>query len=80
MKKKLSESELKALRDAVEKTNSLQLKIGNIEVQKHELLHEIESAKKEFNSVQTMLQNAYGMVTIDISTGEIQDDGIDTQD
>lgn len=80
MKKKLSESELKALRDAVEKTNSLQLKIGNIEVQKHELLHEIENAKKEFNNVQTMLQNAYGMVTIDISTGEIQDDGIDTQD
>ena len=70
---KLEEQELKTLQDAINKVNSLQLQIGGIEAQKHELLHSITTATQELQKVQNELEEKYGSVSVDISTGEIKE-------
>lgn len=70
---KLEEQELKTLQDAINKVNSLQLQIGGIEAQKHELLHSITAATQELQKVQNELEEKYGSVSVDISTGEIKE-------
>lgn len=70
---KLEEQELKTLQDAINKVNSLQLQIGGIEAQKHELLHSITGATQELQKVQNELEEKYGSVSVDIATGEIKE-------
>ena len=71
--KKLEKNELEELQSDIHKINNLQLQIGGIEAQKHELLHTITEASKVFQSKQSKLQDKYGNVDIDISTGEIKE-------
>jgi len=70
---KLEKNELEELQAGIHKINNLQLQIGGLEAQKHELLHAITEASKEFQSKQSELQDKYGKVDIDISTGEIKE-------
>ena len=70
---KLEKNELEELQSGIRKINNLQLQIGGLEAQKHELLHAITEASKEFQHKQSELQDKYGMVDIDISTGEIKE-------
>ena len=70
---KLEDNELKELREKIEAINSLQMKIGGLESQKHELLHEISGSVETFKSLQSTLEKKYGNVNIDISTGEIKE-------
>ena len=77
---KLEEKELTALQDAVNKVNGLQLQIGGIEAQKHELLHSITSATQDLQKVQAGLEEKYGSVSVDIATGEIKENEPSTED
>ena len=70
---KLEKNELEELQSGIRKINNLQLQIGGLEAQKHELLHTITEASREFQHKQSELQDKYGMVDIDISTGEIKE-------
>lgn len=70
---KLEDKELEELREHIHKINNLQLQIGGMEAQKHELLHAITEASKAFKLKQSELEDKYGKVDIDISTGEIKD-------
>jgi hypothetical protein len=69
MSKKIEEQELANLKEKVSNINSLQMQIGGLEAQKHELLHGISLATTEFQNVQKELQDKYGKVSINISTG-----------
>jgi len=80
MSKKLTEEELKGLQEAVNAMNSVQLQIGGIEAQKHELLHSMEDAKVKLGEVQKQLEDVYGQVSVDISTGDIKEDEPSTED
>ncbi len=73
-KLKLKEDELKGLQEAVQKVNELQLQIGGIEAQKHELLHIIAESKNALGEIQKELEENYGKVRVDIATGEITED------
>lgn len=70
---KLEEQELKTLQDAINKVNSIQIQIGGLEAQKHDLLHAITSATQELQKVQNELEEKYGSVSVDIATGEIKE-------
>ena len=71
--KKLEEKELEALREALNKVDTIQVQIGGIEAQKHNLLHAITDAVAELQKLQSGLEEKYGPVTVDITTGEIKE-------
>ena len=77
--KDLASKELANLKEKVSNINSLQMQIGGLEAQKHELLHGISLATTEFQNVQKELQDKYGKVSINISTGEISEDELGTK-
>lgn len=80
MSKKLTTEELKELQEAVNSMNNLQLQIGGLEAQKHELLHSMETAKSTLAEVQKKLEDIYGQVSVDISTGDIKENESSTED
>ena len=71
MSKVLKKEELAKLQEAVTKVNQIKNEIGNIEIQKHELLHLAADANSSLSEVQKGLEEVYGNVNVDISTGEI---------
>jgi len=77
---KLKKDELKNLRSGVDKVNKLQIQIGGLELQKHDLLHAAMLAVKELNSMQEDLKEIYGEITVNIETGEIKEDATDKKD
>tara|TARA_R110000851_G_scaffold251736_1_gene404250 strand:+ start:418 stop:660 length:243 start_codon:yes stop_codon:yes gene_type:complete len=78
---KVEDNELKELRENIEAINSAQMKIGGLESQKHELLHEVSDSIETFRQLQSALEKKYGSVNIDITTGEIKEkDGDSTED
>ena len=80
MAKKLKKDELTQLQAAVNKVNQVQLQVGGLELQKHELIHTMSSAQAELSSVQNILKDKYGDISVDISTGQIAGNGVDKKD
>tara|TARA_B110000046_G_C13015817_1_gene408686 strand:+ start:3390 stop:3632 length:243 start_codon:yes stop_codon:yes gene_type:complete len=80
MSKKLTQEELKGLQEAVNAMNGIQLQIGGLEAQKHELLHSMEDAKVKLGEIQKQLEEVYGQVAVDIQTGDIKEEEVDTKD
>ena len=70
---KLKKEELKSLKQAIEKVTNMQAEIGGIEIQKHQLLHAVSNANMELQAVQKQLEDKYGKVSVDITTGKIKD-------
>jgi len=68
--KSISTEELTGLREAVKSLNLLQSQIGGLEAQKHELLHSLASLNQGLSEIQKDLENKYGSVSVDITTGE----------
>lgn len=71
MSKTLKKEELAKLQEAVTKVNQIKNEIGNIEIQKHELLHSVADAHNSLAEVQKELEEVYGNVNVDIISGEI---------
>ena len=72
--KKITDEELKELQDQVSRINSAQLRLGGIESQKHTLVHGINAMQKEVQDMQVKLEEKYGKVSINITTGEITEE------
>lgn len=72
---KIKKEELANLQELVQKVNELQLQIGGVEVQKHELLHMMGALRSQLDTLQKKLQEDYGDVKVDIKSGEIQPNG-----
>ena len=77
---KLKKQELEDLRTKVDKVNKLQIQIGGLELQKHDLLHATMAAVSDLESVQKDLKEIYGEITVNIDTGEIKEDATDKED
>ena len=74
---KIKDEQLQGLQQKVGTIQQLQMQIGNIEGQKHVLLHQLVGAQDEFQKLQTALQDEYGKVSINIEDGtykEIKED------
>jgi maltose-binding protein MalE len=70
---KIKEEQLKELQDQVNSINQNQLKIGNLESQKHTLIHNGVELQNQLRTIQNTLEEEYGKVTINISTGEYKE-------
>jgi hypothetical protein len=70
---KITDEQLKQLQEQVNTINQNQLQIGNLEIQKHSLIHNGVELQNQLRGIQDELEKEYGKVTINISTGEYED-------
>ena len=69
--KKIEKEELESIQNLVKQINSGQLQIGQLETQKHMLLHQIADVQKGLKNLQEDLQKNYGKVNVSIEDGTI---------
>jgi hypothetical protein len=67
---KITEHQLKKLTTQQSKLAEAISQIGFIESQKHMLLHEVALVNKEVEELKVELEQEYGKISIDLSTGE----------
>ena len=68
---KISEEHLEELQKLVNAINGTQFNIGKIEVQKHELLHQLTIVQQKTQQMQDTLQKEYGTFDVNVSDGTI---------
>ena len=79
---KITEKQLEKLNGFVNALNQGQLQIGSLEVQKHQLLHQVAQVQSELQGFQKDLEDEYGKISINIQDGsytEVVEDEADTQ-
>ena len=79
---KITEKQLEKLRGYVTAINQGQAQLGGIEVQKHQLLHQIAQVQSELQGFQKDLEDEDGKISINIQDGsyeEVVEDEADTQ-
>ena len=69
--KKIEKEELESIQNLVKQINSGQLQIGQLETQKHMLLHQIAEVQKGLKNLQEYLEKEYGKVNVNIEDGTI---------
>jgi len=82
MENKITEKQLEKLRGFVGALNNGQTKIGELEVTKHVLLHQVAQVQSELQGFQKDLEDEYGKISINIQDGsytEVVEDEADTQ-
>ena len=70
--KKVTKDELEQLQEFVQKINNGTLQIGNLELQKHGLLHAVSLVESDLKAFQTSLKEKYGNVNVNIQSGKIE--------
>ena len=75
----ITNDELTSVKAAVEAVNRLQMQVGGIELQKHDLMHTMKMKTDVLEAVQKTLEEKYGDVSIDIVTGEMKDNAPNTE-
>jgi len=68
---KISEEHLKEMQEVVNVINNMQFKVGQLEGQKHGLLHELGLSQKKILDLQDVFSKEYGSNDINISDGTI---------
>lgn len=71
MSQKITEEQLKELNEKHAVTQQLKLYIGDLEGQKHILLHNLVGAQEELQKVLKSLEEEYGKGSIDLKDGTI---------
>jgi len=71
--KKVTEKELETLQTLVNQINQGQATIGGFEMQKNDMVKEVNVLIEKLKETQVELEKAYGNVTVNLSTGEITD-------
>lgn len=69
---KISEEQLNKLQNLVKAVNEGNQQLGHIEVQKHNLLHDIMQVQDMIGQIQKEFKNQYGNVDINVSDGSIK--------
>lgn len=72
---KISDEHLKDLQKVVNEVNGLQFKVGQLESQKHNVLHELVLSQNKIIEMQDMFSTEYGSFDINIADGTINWDG-----
>ena len=71
--KKVTDEQLEQLQKFVATINEGQAAIGGLEIQKQELVREVEKMIADLKGMQADLEKEYGNVTVNLTTGEITD-------
>jgi hypothetical protein len=69
--KKIKKEELEEIQGFVNQINRGQLSIGQLETQKHALLHQIAEVQGSLKECQDKLEKEYGKVNVNITDGTI---------
>jgi len=80
---KVTEDELKSLQEIVSSMNGATTRVGQIENQKHMVLHDLSLMRTDLMKLQSELEEAYGKVDVNIQDGTItvrEDVEADTKD
>ena len=76
---KITEEELKNLQELLGKLNSASNQLGNIEMQKHQLLHASQALQSDMAEMQKALEETYGKVSVNMQDGTYQEIPEDVQ-
>lgn len=72
---KLTDKELKKLKDQLTEISKLKVSLGELElnyqVQKQSVLAQATAAQAKFNELGKEIEDEYGKCTVDINTGEL---------
>ena len=68
---KITTEQLERVQNTVNSVNRVQIEIGNIEVRKHEMLHQAAAIREELAKIQDEFQKEYGTFDININDGVI---------
>ena len=68
---KVTEKQLTQIQSVVDRINSAQMNIGQLEARKHQLLHIIAGVNDELTLLQNELEQEYGTNDINIKDGTI---------
>jgi len=66
---KLTEEQLQKLQGFVQALNQAQLQLGQLEVEKHNLLHQTGEIQAQLQTFQKELEEEYGKVSVNIQDG-----------
>ena len=66
---KLTEEQLQKLQGFVQTLNQAQMQLGQLEVEKHGLLHQTAETQSQLQALQTELEDEYGKVSVNIQDG-----------
>jgi len=68
---KITDEQLNRVQETVNNINRTQIELGQLEVRKHELLHNIATVKDGLSLIQSEFEKEYGTVDINIQDGTI---------
>ena len=68
---KITPEQLKTLQDIVNRNNAIQFRIGALEAQKHELLHQHSQVQSQIIKQQNDLSQEYGSFDVSLEDGTI---------
>tara|TARA_R100000808_G_C2131877_1_gene140931 strand:+ start:570 stop:854 length:285 start_codon:yes stop_codon:yes gene_type:complete len=68
---KITEEQLKELQQVVNDNNAIQFRVGALEAQKHELMHQQAGIQTKIVELQDMFSKEYGTFDIDLTDGTI---------
>ena len=68
---KITDEQLKKVQDTVNSINRAQLEIGNQEIKKHEMMHQVAGLRDELTLLQGEFEKDYGTFDINIQDGTI---------
>lgn len=66
---KITEEQLQKLQQFVQALNQAQMQLGQLDVQKHSLLHQTVEIQNGLNEFQKELEKEYGKVSVNIQDG-----------
>ena len=66
---KITEEQLQKLQEFVQALNQAQMQLGQLDVQKHGILHQTTEIQKGLNEFQKELEEEYGKVSVNIQDG-----------
>jgi hypothetical protein len=68
---KVTEDQLKKIQTTINGINRAQIELGQMEIQKHEMVHDVARLRDSITTIQAELQEEYGTFDIDINDGTI---------
>ena len=72
MAKKVTKEELKQIQNFVNQINNGTTKLGQIEIQKHGILHALSNIQNDLSVFQNELKEKYGDVKVNLQTGKLE--------
>ena len=68
---KITDEQLEKVQNTVNSMNRVQLEVGNLEVRKHEMMHQVAGLREGLTVLQTEFEKEYGTFDINIQDGTI---------